>query len=503
MYNNNNINPNNVNGTLDAISVESVAFGRSDCDQQQIGRQQTTDPLWVAGQAHTDKPATGSFSRPPSYRQGGPFRYKERMHNMFGQPVSNFMRYYTVKSRSDAKLNKLNIFSVDKEVHRILNGEPRKIDSNTDGTITIEVATPEQGERLLKATKLLNEEIIVEKHQRYNQSEGVIICEMLQNYSEEDILEGLKEKGVKKVFRFKKKIDKELKNTNALLLTFDSYELPDRLKLRPGYFVRVRPYFPLPKRCFKCQKYGHVGKFCRNKISTCVDCGQDSHSEEPCAGPTRCVNCGEEHPASSRNCDRYLLEKEIIAIKIKEKINFKEAREKALDKFIRPGTTFAAVLRRSGPSRSSVKENPSKVSGDAPAASPDRISDECMSPTPQPRQKRPPEEYTPEKLTAEKRSKNYDEKSLEPQLVPSENIADIPLPKLSNQPQTLQRQRVTAEIHRSHSGSQHQTNRSDESKGKSRKEKEKQQDPPKLKQTKYKTSPLKTSNRISTRKSFK
>lgn len=58
-------------------------------------------------------------------------------------------------------------------------------------------------------------------------------------------------------------------------------------------------------QCFRCHRYGHVGRYCKNKIA-CGRCAED-HATDDCMAdrtkPQRCVVCKEDrHPAWSTNC---------------------------------------------------------------------------------------------------------------------------------------------------------------------------------------------------------
>ena len=60
-----------------------------------------------------------------------------------------------------------------------------------------------------------------------------------------------------------------------------------------------------------------------------------------------CINCGGEHSASSKSCPRFIYEKEVQAIKVLEKVSFKEAKRRASEKQIRPGELFSLVIKNS------------------------------------------------------------------------------------------------------------------------------------------------------------
>lgn len=59
-------------------------------------------------------------------------------------------------------------------------------------------------------------------------------------------------------------------------------------------------------QCKRCQNFGHTQRFCR-KEPRCVKCA-DKHETSQCTknttqGRTKCVNCGENHPANYRGCE--------------------------------------------------------------------------------------------------------------------------------------------------------------------------------------------------------
>ena len=87
---------------------------------------------------------------------------------------------------------------------------------------------------------------------------------------------------------------------------------------------------------------------CRRKITgekgICENCGLEVHGE--CTNPPHCVNCGESHPASSKRCDKFSFEKEVQALRAKEHLSFKEARQRVSAMFIQPGVTFSSIISK-------------------------------------------------------------------------------------------------------------------------------------------------------------
>ena len=92
--------------------------------------------------------------------------------------------------------------------------------------------------------------------------------------------------------------------------------------------------------------------YCRRKIKgekgVCVKCGQDEHGE--CDNPPHCVNCGEDHPASSKKCSRYLFENEVQALRAREHLSFQEARQRVSSTFIKPSRPFSSLFAQTSSS---------------------------------------------------------------------------------------------------------------------------------------------------------
>ena len=62
----------------------------------------------------------------------------------------------------------------------------------------------------------------------------------------------------------------------------------------------------VPRRCFKCHKYGHHEFRCSNSL-VCGNCASTGHSEKECTSPiTKCAACNSPHKANDRGCKVYL-----------------------------------------------------------------------------------------------------------------------------------------------------------------------------------------------------
>ncbi|GFT33193.1 probable RNA-directed DNA polymerase from transposon X-element [Trichonephila clavipes] len=115
----------------------------------------------------------------------------------------------------------------------------------------------------------------------------------------------------------------------------------------PECYLRcsVRPYIPNPLRCFQCQRFGHSKPTCRGK-PTCARCGAVGHDSGECNGPEKCVNCKGDHPSYSRSCSTWNLDKEIITVKIKNRLTYPEARLAVTNRTPIQGLSYAAVAKK-------------------------------------------------------------------------------------------------------------------------------------------------------------
>ena len=182
------------------------------------------------------------------------------------------------------------------------------------------------------------------EHKTLNSCKGIIRDRMLKHETEENITEYLKTQGVTACKRFTIKKDGNLIETNTLLLTFNTTTLPKSLK----NFYRIIPvevYIPNPLRCFNCQRFGHHENGCPELPgSVCEKCGLGDfdHHTNACKNEAKCVNCHKNHQSKSNQCEIWKKEKEIMKIKVTQKITYLEAKKIQENQ---PEITFAKVVQ--------------------------------------------------------------------------------------------------------------------------------------------------------------
>lgn len=90
--------------------------------------------------------------------------------------------------------------------------------------------------------------------------------------------------------------------TQSVAIMFACPTLPDNIDINSWYF-EVRPYTPPVSQCLRCLRFGHIGKFCKNK-QRCSICGEDHHYKECTKNivDAKCVHCEGNHIAISPTC---------------------------------------------------------------------------------------------------------------------------------------------------------------------------------------------------------
>lgn len=108
------------------------------------------------------------------------------------------------------------------------------------------------------------------------------------------------------VRRFMKKMNIDdkfiLQPTTTVSITFASTVLPESVDMNLWRFP-VSPYIPPVKQCFRCLRFGHIAKFCKNACK-CSICG-DSHNYKECNIDSKnatCFHCKGNHIAISTQC---------------------------------------------------------------------------------------------------------------------------------------------------------------------------------------------------------
>ncbi|XP_064475532.1 uncharacterized protein LOC135389410 [Ornithodoros turicata] len=281
------------------------------------------------------------------------------MHILELIPEPWFARFLIVHSEDETKpLAKVSPFTIARELEKTI-GKSYNARKLTTGDLQIEVTTRQQSSALLSLNKISDISVTVTTHRTLNIVKGVISESQLLDCSDTEIEEGLKDQGVVTARKIVMRRDGKDIPTRHIVLSFQLHRLPQTIKA--GYLnCHVRPYIPNPRRCFKCQRFGHGSQVCRGQ-AICPKCAGMDHSAESCANEVRCANCKGSHPVYSRSCPRWQEEKEILKKKVTQNISYREAKTQV--EFARKGTFSEVVRRGVAPLRKSVE---TQTSGSPP-----------------------------------------------------------------------------------------------------------------------------------------
>ena len=171
------------------------------------------------------------------------------------------------------------------------------------GELLITAKTPEEAAGLLSITQIGGIAVDMVRPVHLNRSQGSIYAPDLLSHPTDDLLPGFASQGVTAIFR--------PRNSPILILTFDQRSPPEHVQ---AAFLRfpVRPVVPLPRRCTRCQRYGHKVGRCHAPLEICGMCGGEGHAEPFCAATTAtCAACGGPHAAREPICPVWVFERSV------------------------------------------------------------------------------------------------------------------------------------------------------------------------------------------------
>ena len=254
--------------------------------------------------------------------------------------TGNFPKFFVIETKDNnaKKIAELSPFVIEKVLQGSI-GETKSVKKMRQGGLLVKVSRKTQADKILKMSKFFESEVTVTKHRSLNSSRGVVVHPDLRTSDTAEIMDGLARFGVTEAQHITKMQDGKRVATGAVILTFDSNQLPQEVKA--GFLnLKVRLYIPNPMRCFKCQAFGHTSSRCRN-AEVCARCSEPAHTDA--YKQIKCANCGKDHPAYVASCEKFLLEKEICKVKTERNISYPEARKLVLEQSLT--TTYANVTR--------------------------------------------------------------------------------------------------------------------------------------------------------------
>lgn len=214
---------------------------------------------------------------------------------------------------------------ISASVRSFLGHDPVKIYSENRGKAQVILVKGASDAKKMLAMKNLIDgtEIKVSIHPTANKIRGVIHSFDVIDDSESELKSAMETQGVIDVYRLRKNGT----NTPICILTFSGTQLPENIKVEHTR-IKVRPYYPKPLQCFKCWKFGHTGKQCKD-TEHCGNCYTTEHNGKNtnCTATSFCVTCVKnDHPSYSKKCPTFTREQGVIKLKIDRNLTYPEAK---------------------------------------------------------------------------------------------------------------------------------------------------------------------------------
>ena len=188
-------------------------------------------------------------------------------------------------------------------------------------------------EKILKQSQMCG--LAIEAKRRGETVRGIIKGIPL-DVSEDDVLDSLDSPitiiGAKRQKRFNRETRK-MEDSLAILITFENNFLPPVVWMG-GRRRIVHEYKRQLLQCHKCQRYGHVKKYCPAKEEICLRCA-GKHASGLCQMKNnnlqnktslyKCINCNGNHPSTSMQCIVRQRNTEILKVAERHRMSFRRA----------------------------------------------------------------------------------------------------------------------------------------------------------------------------------
>ena len=209
----------------------------------------------------------------------------------------------------------------------------------------------------LQIQQINNIPVKVEEAFAMNQTKVTIKHSDIITYTNDELMNDLKAKNEEVVsVEIQTKWENNVqRNSEYAVVTLDKVYSEEQLKTKRLYLfwdsLKLQLYLPPPRRCKICWSFDHFSSKSRPCKSPriCGNCTMDYHlperTNETCQNQRQCLNCGsKDHPAWSRDCEKYRKEQSYWDKATKERISYKLAKILTINETKRKSDTMAQRL---------------------------------------------------------------------------------------------------------------------------------------------------------------
>lgn len=241
-----------------------------------------------------------------------------------------------------------NPFTIAKSIHDAV-GAIHSAWRNKDGHMVIKVRGEAKFRKLLRINQLLGSPqvaVTVEEHGVLNRTKVVVTCRSVEGFTDEELKNEptLQAQGVVDVRRF----NRAGQPTNTMTITVRGTVAPEAI-----YFgferCSAKPFQQQPMQCYKCFYYGHTKNHCQEEKERCRNCSgthdilKDGDNKTICPKPARCLHCNQGHSPTSRLCEQYREEEEVLRVRNSLGKSLREARTYVEEQKRQKANSYAKV----------------------------------------------------------------------------------------------------------------------------------------------------------------
>jgi len=263
--------------------------------------------------------------------------------------TDNFPTHFTLKLLSnvtetqDKAPKTLNPFAIFKTVSSYLGGKPVSIRGQGKDYI-VQVANEEHSRKITGLKMICGKPCQIFEHKYYNMTKALIYTNDYHIRDINRLTQELRKQGVA-VLEEAAWLKPKNKLSRAFIAYFKLNILPDFIDiLGERSRTKVYEYKPNPMICQKCQEYSHTKNNCKKpiKYAICRRCS-DTHPTEQCPNnELKCFHCGEGHRVGNNSCPKHQIEREILCMQNKYKVN----RQQAINRMEAANPNYKTILSK-------------------------------------------------------------------------------------------------------------------------------------------------------------
>ena len=246
----------------------------------------------------------GPFTPPPNFvSQYNPKRYRQQSGNSRELPRTSqpsFPQYFRIKAKGNPSTIDITA-SLTKEIGEI----PPNCITRIKNSFNLRIEKDAQS-LMLTLIDFTKSDFIQEVYPHPELNSSKAVCHSRELYQTKiDTIKSHSYPHVKEIHQIKN-------SHNITIMTFSTPQPPDKIELF-GMIFNLEKYREKPKQCNKCFSYMHSSNDCKRnpRCSKCSDF-KSNHTEEVCSKMSFCYLCKGDHSPTSRSCQVYSYEEELL-----------------------------------------------------------------------------------------------------------------------------------------------------------------------------------------------